>query len=184
MSMGGRNGINMSSSSGSNNLPGTMVGWNNNVNFGNIGYGNGNGWPGQIGWNNVNLGNIGNNRGNNYGNINSPDGLVNGRHLNDRNGFMVGFNNNMNYGNIGNIVGDNVNSPSGLVNGRYPNYPDYSMVGVNNNINIGNGYGSNAAYDQAMDMADAMSGMGNININNGGWPGSKKKKKGGWWRKR
>jgi hypothetical protein len=85
---------------------------------------------------------------------------------------------------MGNNYGD-INSRSGLVNGRYPNYPNYpGMVGVNNNINIGNGYGQNAAYDQAMEMADAMSGMGNININNGGWPDSRKKKKGGWWRKR
>jgi len=94
---------------------------------------------------------------------------------------MIGWNNNVNsYGNgMGNNYGD-INSPSGLVNGRYPNYPNHTMVGVNNNINI-----ANAAYDNAMEMADAMSGMGNININNGGWSGSKKKdKKGGWWRKR
>jgi hypothetical protein len=60
------------------------------------------------------------------------------------------------------------------------------MVGMNNNINVGNGYGHNSAYDQAMEMADAMNGMGNMNNSNGGWPGSKKKKKkeGGWWRKR
>jgi hypothetical protein len=35
-----------------------------------------------------------------------------------------------------------------------------------------------------MEMANAMSGMGNMNMNNGGWPGSKKKKMGDWWRKR
>jgi hypothetical protein len=168
MSMGGRNGINMSSGpgSGNGNSPGTMIGWNNNVNIGNIGYGNG--WPGQIGWNNVNFGNIGNN-------FNS--GLVNGRHPST----MIGWNNNVN--NVGNNSANNyssINSPNGLVNGRYPNHPNYPM----NNINIGNGHGSNAAYDNAMEMAEAMSGMGNININNGGWPGSSKKKKGGWWRKR
>jgi hypothetical protein len=77
MIMGGRNGIDLSSGSGGgNNVPGTMVRWNSNVNFGNIGYSNG--WPGQVGWNNVNFGNIGNGMGNNHGSINS--GLVNGRH--------------------------------------------------------------------------------------------------------
>jgi hypothetical protein len=177
MSMGGRNGINMSSGPGGNNMPGTMVGWNNNINIGheNINGGNINGWPAQIGWNNFN--NVG---------INSPSGLVNGRSPYGRNSSMVGFNNINNSFNNGLIGGGNINSPinspSGLVNGRYHNYPNYPMVGVNNNINIGNGY--NAGYDQAMEMADAMSGMGNININNGGWPGSKNTKKGGWWRKK
>jgi hypothetical protein len=161
--MGGSSGINLSPGRGGNNLPGGMVGWNNinNVNNGYI-----NGWPGQIGWNNIN--NVG---------INSPIGMVNGR----RPGTMIGFNNINNVGNIGNGVGN-------VVNGRrYPNYPNYPMVGVNNNINIGHGY--DAGYDQAMEMANAMSGMGNFNMNNGGWPGSqstKRKggKKGGWWRKR
>ena len=202
MSMGGRNGISMSSGPGGNDMPGTMVGWNNNINSGNI-----NGWPAQIGWNNLN--NVGinspsglvngrspygrnsstigfNNINNSFNNgligsrninslINSPSGLVNGRSPYGRNN-MIGFNNINNVGNnigVGNIAG-------GRVNGRYPNYPNHPMVGVNNNINIGN-----AGYDQAMEMADAMIGMGNININNRGWPGSsKKKKKRGWWRKK
>ena len=90
---------------------------------------------------------------------------------------MIGVKN-VNFGNIGNGVGS-FNSP---INGQYPNHPGYPMVGVNSNNDLGNGY--NAGCDQAMEMADAMSGMGNININNGGWPGSKKKKKGSWWRKR
>jgi hypothetical protein len=167
MSMGGRNGINMSSGPEGNNMPGTMVGWNNNINSGNI-----NGWPAQIGWNNFN--NVG---------INSPSGLVNGRSPYGRNSNTIGFNNINNSFNNGLIGSGNINSlinsPSGLVNGRSP-YGRNNMIGFNN---INNG---NAGYDQAMEMADAMSGMGNININNGGWSGSstKKKKKGGWWRKK
>jgi hypothetical protein len=165
MSIGGKNGINMSSGPGGSNFAngaGGMIGWNNtNININNpYGVGNYSGRPNQIGWNNAS--NVNNN-------VSINSGLANGRHP------YNGRNNNLMIG-VSNINNANVDFNSGLVNGRHPNYPNYPMIGLNNNMNINDGYGG--GYAQATQMADAMSGMGNnININNGGWPGSSGTKK-------
>ena len=131
---------------------------------------------------------------------------------------MIGWNDNFNNGNTGvgngldsfndwpgqigwnNNAGNNINN--GLVNGRYPNGSKRLMIGWNkvNNVNInspinGNIHSSAYAsdYDYGMGMTNAVSGMGNININNGGpwgmgypgYPGTTKKdRKKDWWRKR